>query len=211
VVAPPRCPVQLPSRLPRSDSSPYQTVAGLIRCAILLTHTHERQVVLCICALGARRPVSSLLISVLKYCINAKLFLLLSLLLLPVLILWILPDRAISISPFLFFQSLPVWIKQIFRSIMHFHTLSLRGFRPCPTVLIFKIGLCRRCYEGDRSVANYHLNNCRPTSTQLTQGYRPPNLADLLQDRGKNHVAVKTSLTVDDETSIAVCVRNTFA
>jgi len=27
-----------------------------------------------------------------------------------------------------------------------------------------------------------------PTSTQLTQGLRPPNLADLLQDRGANRV-----------------------
>jgi hypothetical protein len=32
-----------------------------------------------------------------------------------------------------------------------------------------------------------------PTSTQLTQGLRPPNLADLLQDRGANRVVtVKT-------------------
>ena len=29
-----------------------------------------------------------------------------------------------------------------------------------------------------------------PTSTQLTQGLRPPNLADLLQDRGANRVAI---------------------
>ena len=45
--------------------------------------------------------------------------------------------------------------------------------------------LVKSAAEGKPSRDN---RDCRPTSTQLTQGLRPPNLADLLQDRGANRV-----------------------
>ena len=42
--------------------------------------------------------------------------------------------------------------------------------------------------RGNRSVGSCDNRNCRPTSTQLTQGIIPQDLADLLQNRGANRV-----------------------
>ena len=51
--------------------------------------------------------------------------------------------------------------------------------------------------RGNRSVGSRFLGDWRSTSTQLTQGIIPANLADLLQDRGVNRVQSDSSQTLD--------------
>jgi len=54
----------------------------------------------------------------------------------------------------------------------------LRGSRLCPNKSAKFKGI-------RRSVGSRYFGDCRPTSTQFTQGIRPSNLADFLQDANR--------------------------